>query len=135
MLFFFLFIWQDSLDLSTIPCAEETHSFSWYDEQLQMASTIAQHGFCLYAKHIAAVGSTSVSDYEVDLASEMLASTTNTMALGKLSRPEVRAGWTSRKGVRMELPERDPFLRRYMSELIVTSQVYASHMLTNSFML
>ncbi|KAJ9673640.1 hypothetical protein PVL29_023286 [Vitis rotundifolia] len=102
---------QDSLDLSTVPCGEESHAFSWYDEQLQMASTIAQHGFCFYSKYIAAAGSILGSDYTVDLASEMLASTTNTMALGKLTRPEMRMNWTSRKGVQMELPKSDISLR------------------------
>ena len=109
----YLFIWQDSLDLSTVPCGEESHAFSWYDEQLQMASTIAQHGFCFYSKYIAAAGSMLGSDYTVDLASEMLASTSNTMALGKLTRPEMRMNWTSRKGVQMEVPKSDISLRRY----------------------
>lgn len=102
---------SDSLDLSTVPCGEESHAFSWYDEQLQMASTIAQHGFCFYSKYIAAAGSMLGSDYTVDLASEMLASTTNTMALGKLTRPEMRMNWTSRKGVQMEVPKSDISLR------------------------
>lgn len=102
---------SDSLDLSTVPCGEESHAFSWYDEQLQMASTIAQHGFCFYSKYIAAAGSILGSDYMVDLASEMLASTTNTMALGKLTRPEMRMNWTSRKGVQMEVPKSDISLR------------------------
>lgn len=102
---------SDSLDLSTVPCGEESHAFSWYDEQLQMASTIAQHGFCFYSKYIAAAGSILGSDYTVDLASEMLASTTNTMALGKLTRPEMRMNWTSRKGVQMEVPKSDISLR------------------------
>nr|CAN67425.1 hypothetical protein VITISV_006652 [Vitis vinifera] len=102
---------SDSLDLSAVPCGEESHAFSWYDEQLQMASTIAQHGFCFYSKYIAAAGSILGSDYMVDLASEMLASTTNTMALGKLTRPEMRMNWTSRKGVQMEVPKSDISLR------------------------
>lgn len=49
-----------------------------------MASTIAQHGMCFYSKEIAAVVSRSGSVSKMDLASEMLASSRNTMALGKL---------------------------------------------------
>lgn len=60
---------------------EELHSFSWHDDQLQMASTIAQHGFCLYAKRSLAAGS---SAKRMDLASEMLVASTNAISLGKL---------------------------------------------------
>ncbi|KAK8466810.1 hypothetical protein PHAVU_008G163600 [Phaseolus vulgaris] len=60
---------------------------SWYDEQVMM-STVAAHGFSFYAKHISDVGSEFGCKNEVDLISEMLASTTNVMALGKLSRQD-----------------------------------------------
>ncbi|XP_047149349.1 uncharacterized protein LOC124821503 [Vigna umbellata] len=60
---------------------------SWYDEQMMM-STVAVHGFSFYAKHISDVGSKFGSKNEVDLISEMLASTTNVMGLGKLSRQD-----------------------------------------------
>lgn len=53
-----------------------------------MTSTMAQHGMCLYAKEISAVGSNIES--RVDLAWEMLTSSTNTMALGKLINQEKR---------------------------------------------
>ncbi|KAL7246280.1 hypothetical protein ACSBR2_001409 [Camellia fascicularis] len=79
----------DSLDPSMVP-SEKSHSFSWYDDQLWMASTIAQHGFCFYAKEIVAVGSNSSSVNRMDLALEMLASSTNTTALGKLVRRDRR---------------------------------------------
>ncbi|KAK7373146.1 hypothetical protein VNO80_06544 [Phaseolus coccineus] len=60
---------------------------SWYDEQVMM-STVAAHGFSFYAKHISDVGSEFGCKNEVDLISEMLASSTNVMALGKLSRQD-----------------------------------------------
>ncbi|TKY56162.1 hypothetical protein E2542_SST20603 [Spatholobus suberectus] len=53
-----------------------------------MMSTVAVHGFCFYAKHISDVGSKFGCKNEVDLTSEMLACTTNVMALGKLSRQD-----------------------------------------------
>ncbi|GAU30891.1 hypothetical protein TSUD_15770 [Trifolium subterraneum] len=62
-------------------------TFSWYDEQMMM-STIAVHGFCFYAKHIVDVGSKLAFANRVDITSEMLASTINIMALGKLSRQD-----------------------------------------------
>lgn len=65
------------------PC-DTSHSLSWYDDQLKMVSTMSEHGLCLYAKHIDATSTNMVSAGRVDLAWEMLASTTNTMALGKL---------------------------------------------------
>lgn len=73
---------NDSLEPSTIP-SEESDTYSFYDKGI-LAST-AQHGFCFYAKDIAAVGSTIDSVSTVDLASEMLASETGMMALGKLA--------------------------------------------------
>ncbi|MED6197474.1 hypothetical protein PIB30_056781 [Stylosanthes scabra] len=64
-------------------------TFSWYDEQAMM-STVAVHGFCFYAKCISDVG--SIFGFEpknnTDIISEMLASTTNLMTLGKLSRQD-----------------------------------------------
>ncbi|XP_065881912.1 uncharacterized protein [Euphorbia lathyris] len=63
----------DSLGLP-VNASEESNAFSWCDEQLQMASTILQHGFCLYAKDIASVGSSISSDSRVDLISDVLSS-------------------------------------------------------------
>lgn len=79
---------QDSLEPSLDP-SEGSDAFSWCDEQIQMTSAIA-HGFCLYAKDIAAVGSKMGCESSVDIASEMLGSTTHTMALGKLIGQEMR---------------------------------------------
>lgn len=62
-------------------------TISWYDEQMMM-STVAIHGFCFYAKLMSDVGSKLGCENRVDLASEILASTTNVMALGKLSRQD-----------------------------------------------
>ncbi|KGN54574.1 uncharacterized protein LOC101216488 isoform X2 [Cucumis sativus] len=76
---------QDILETPTFEF-EESDSFSWGGEQLQMASTIAQHGFSLIANDIATTGSHVGCDSSVDIVSEMLASTTNTAALGKLLR-------------------------------------------------
>ncbi|KAL8189226.1 hypothetical protein R6Q57_028792 [Mikania cordata] len=59
---------------------EKSHSHSWHDDQLQMASTFAQHGFCVFAKRSFASGSND----KMDLAWEMLAASTNAISLGKL---------------------------------------------------
>ncbi|KAK4572862.1 hypothetical protein RGQ29_031029 [Quercus rubra] len=84
---------SDSLEPSLDP-SEGSDAFSWCDEQIQMTSAIAQHGFCFYAKDIAAVGSKMGCESSVDIASEMLGSTTHTMALGKLIGQEMRTSST-----------------------------------------
>ncbi|XP_061363887.1 uncharacterized protein LOC133307395 [Gastrolobium bilobum] len=73
---------HDIMEPPTVLSDEPTSS--WYDKQILM-STVAVHGFCFYAKLIADVGSKLGYANRVDLTSEMLASTTNVMALGKLS--------------------------------------------------
>ncbi|KAK9270529.1 hypothetical protein L1049_026110 [Liquidambar formosana] len=92
----------DSMERPMVP-SEETDAISWCNEQLQMTSTFAQHGFCFYAKDIAALGSNLGSGSRVDLAWEMLASTTDTMALGKLVRQDVRTSWTPYTGANLEM--------------------------------
>ncbi|OIT27058.1 PREDICTED: uncharacterized protein LOC109214488 [Nicotiana attenuata] len=89
----------DSLEPSMIPI-EESHSYNWHDDQLQMSSIFAQHGVCLFAKEIASLGPNTASVYEVDLAWEMLTSTNSTMALGKM------VGQSRRKheGLHLRLP-------------------------------
>src|ERR1044072_2333712 len=62
-------------------------TYSWYDEQMMM-SMVAEHGFCFYVKHISDMGSKFGYENRVDVTSEMLASATNIMALGKLSRQD-----------------------------------------------
>ncbi|KAF8023632.1 hypothetical protein BT93_F0974 [Corymbia citriodora subsp. variegata] len=74
---------DDYLD-PTMVIAEEPESFSRYDEQWQMTSTIVQHGLCCFAKDIPTVGSENLCQNGVDLASDMLALTTNRMAVAKL---------------------------------------------------
>ncbi|KAF5194177.1 p-loop containing nucleoside triphosphate hydrolase superfamily protein, partial [Thalictrum thalictroides] len=74
---------SDFLEPPMVPCTEPD-AFSWYDEQLEMTSTISQHGFCFYANESAARGSYSGFKSSVDLSSELLASSTNTTVFGKL---------------------------------------------------
>lgn len=62
----------------------KTHSYSWCDDQLQMSSTISQHAICFYAKEAAVLGLNGSCCDRIDLALEMLLSSTNTMSLGKL---------------------------------------------------
>lgn len=64
--------------------SEESNAYSLYDERLLLASTIAQHGFCFYTKHLSALGSIMGCVSTVDSASEVLGSATCMMALGKL---------------------------------------------------
>ncbi|XP_020211391.1 uncharacterized protein LOC109796146 isoform X2 [Cajanus cajan] len=93
-------------------------TFSWYDEQMMM-STIAEHGFCLYAKHISDVGSKFGCKNEVDLTSEMLDCTTNVMALGKLSRQDYTksTGIHAKKQLEMNNPTND-MKRKSLSKVI-----------------
>lgn len=74
---------QDNLEPTSAPCVEPD-SFSWYDEQVEMGSTFAQHGLCFYAVKFDAVGSCLGCNDTSDLAQEMLASSTGSTALGKL---------------------------------------------------
>ncbi|CAK9154618.1 unnamed protein product [Ilex paraguariensis] len=89
----------DYLETSVIT-SENSHSFGWHDDQLQMASTIAQHGICFYSKKIAALGSNMEYTSTVDLGWEMLTSSTSTMALGKLVSQDRR----TIESLEMELP-------------------------------
>ncbi|XP_073225488.1 uncharacterized protein [Cicer arietinum] len=75
---------------------------NWYNEETMM-STVAVHGFCFYAKQIADVGSKLGCTNWIDLTSEMLASTTNTMALGKLSRQGLTKSTVIYTGRELEL--------------------------------
>lgn len=72
----------DSSCSSMIP-SEKTHSYSYYDNQLEMSSILAQHGMCFYAKEIASLESTMGCRNNLDLASEMLSSSASSAALGK----------------------------------------------------
>ncbi|KAJ0976030.1 hypothetical protein J5N97_017995 [Dioscorea zingiberensis] len=76
-------LFSDILDEGLMPSVE-SEDFSWVDRQFEMGSTYAQHGFCFYTNKCATIGSIFGSQNTVDLAQEMLASSTNVMALGKL---------------------------------------------------
>lgn len=76
-------VFSDILDRSLM-LSDRLDDFSRDDRQFEMGSTYAQHGFCFYANKCAATGSSFGSQTTVDLALEMLASSTNVMALGKL---------------------------------------------------
>uniref|UniRef100_A0A803LV03 AAA+ ATPase domain-containing protein n=1 Tax=Chenopodium quinoa TaxID=63459 RepID=A0A803LV03_CHEQI len=73
------FLLNDSSGLS-----EEDFSFGLHDQQIQMAFYIAQYGYFLYAKEIDALQSKLGLANNLHLGWEMLISTTNSMALGKL---------------------------------------------------
>lgn len=75
---------QDIMEPSTF-LSNEAASNGYCGE---MMSTVAEHGFCFYAKLIADEGSKLGCANSVDIASEMLASSTDIMALGKLSRQD-----------------------------------------------
>ncbi|KAK3230659.1 hypothetical protein Dsin_002540 [Dipteronia sinensis] len=92
---------QDFLEFSMFPC-EESVASSWYDEHLQMTSTIVQHGFCFCAKEISTIGSKMGSNAQTDLTREMI-STTNMMALRKLIGQNVESSGISNIGNGLEL--------------------------------
>lgn len=75
--------------------SEKTHSYSYYDNQLEMSSILAQHGMCYYAKEMASLQSIMGCQNNMDLASEMLSSSTNSVALGKLASQDRRKAYRS----------------------------------------
>lgn len=77
------YLLQDLLE-SSASLQNKAHSHRWYDDQLQITSTFSQHGTCFYAKESAALELNRSCSNPVDLALEMLLSTTDTMSLGKL---------------------------------------------------
>lgn len=74
---------QDHLEQSLLPC-HEPESIGWYDDQVEMCSTFAQHGFCFFAKNTSFMEPSFGCQVKVDIAREMLACSTSTMAIGKL---------------------------------------------------
>lgn len=84
----------DTFDPTSAPCVEPA-SFSWYDEQVEMGSTFAQHGLCFYRMKFDAVGSCLGYNNTSDLAQEMLASSTCSTALGMLLVRETITGQNS----------------------------------------
>ncbi|XWS15124.1 hypothetical protein CRYUN_Cryun35bG0066900 [Craigia yunnanensis] len=116
---------QDSSELLIIP-SENSDAFSWCDEELQMANTVSQHGFCLYAKEIDAIGSNMGFEHRVDLSQEMLASSTSAMALGRLLGHDARASWTSVDGKGLDEPIKTD-VKSYLFNIIrsiVPSRLY-----------
>lgn len=93
--------------------SEKIHSYSYYDNQLEMTSILAEHGICFYAKEIASLQSIMGCRNNLDLASEMLSSTANSVALGKL------ISWDCRKGDRSgtEMIRSSIISRRYEIKL------------------
>ncbi|XP_018682287.2 uncharacterized protein LOC103985271 isoform X2 [Musa acuminata AAA Group] len=73
---------NDILEPSLIP--SEPDDFSWYDRQYEMGSTYVQHGLCLYTDKCAKTCPDMVFMEPETLVLEMLASSTNAMAMGKL---------------------------------------------------
>lgn len=97
---------------------------NWYNEETMM-STVAVHGFCFYAKQIADVGSKLGCTNWIDLTSEMLASTTNTMALGKLSRQGLSKSTVIYTGKELELNSPiNNMKKRYIAFLYFTMVKY-----------
>lgn len=80
----YVYIPQDSLLPLMVP-SEKTHSYSYYEKQLEMSSILAEHGMCFYAKEIASLQSVMGCQNNLDLALEMLSSSANSVALGKLA--------------------------------------------------
>ncbi|GER37747.1 replication factor C large subunit [Striga asiatica] len=79
----------DSLGSSTV-LSERTNSYTYSDCQMEMSSVLAQHGMCFYAKEIASLGSVVGSTNISILASEMLSSSSSSVALGKLASQDQR---------------------------------------------
>lgn len=86
--------------LNDLSGLEESFSFGWHDQQVQMAISIAQYGYLLYAKDIDALQSKMGLSNKLHLGWEMLVSTNNSMTLGKLlslNRNELSSAETSIK--------------------------------------
>ncbi|MCL7034061.1 hypothetical protein MKW94_013421, partial [Papaver nudicaule] len=78
----------DFIEMPTVPNAERDTVY-WSDKQLEMTSTIVQHGLGYFAKESAKTGPNFGLKKTVDLAWEMFACTTNTTELGKVLTQEL----------------------------------------------
>ncbi|GAV84126.1 hypothetical protein CFOL_v3_27570 [Cephalotus follicularis] len=109
----------DSLQFPKFP-SEESDTLSSSDEQLQMISTIAHHGFCFYAKDLPSLGLDIGSNSRVGLTWEKLASTTNMIAFGKLVGQDNSACGISNAGKDVETrpPEREISLKSEMESCL-----------------
>ncbi|PKI38434.1 hypothetical protein CRG98_041133, partial [Punica granatum] len=91
-------VMSDCLDPRTF-ASEEPEFFGWCHEQWQMTSTMFQHGFCSYAKDIAAVGLNNLDGKQtVDLTSEILSLTNDKMALANMILRDMRGSSFSLDG-------------------------------------
>ncbi|KAM6572301.1 hypothetical protein CsatA_016381 [Cannabis sativa] len=97
---------SDSLEPSWIT-SEESDAYSFLNKS-RFASTTAEHGFFLFAKDIAAVGSTMGSVCTVDFTS-MLGCATGQLALAKLAEQDMSASRTTltRRNSELNLPDTD----------------------------
>lgn len=110
-----------------VPC-EKSHSLSWHDDHLKMVSTMLEHAMCLYAKDIDAASTDMCSADRVDLTWEMLASSTSTMALGKLVNQDSKRI----QNLKMVLPKSEIPSQRYTaycqsSSLVTRAQKISFH--------
>ncbi|CAK7346989.1 unnamed protein product [Dovyalis caffra] len=110
---------SDFLGLSTV-LSEVLDAFSWSDEHLQMSSTIAQQGFCFYAKELANVGLKMGLDSKVDFTWEMLSTASmmefDNLAIQNLSSKSSHSGMSTE----MSLPESGASSNRYRAQLCST---------------
>ncbi|CAL5202973.1 unnamed protein product [Lathyrus oleraceus] len=94
--------YQHKHDISEPRSFVSNEATTSYNDETMM-STVIVHGFCSYVKLITDVGSKFGCANMIDLTSEMLASTTNTMALGKLSRQDLAQNTVIYTGKELEL--------------------------------
>ncbi|XP_023523707.1 uncharacterized protein LOC111787864 isoform X1 [Cucurbita pepo subsp. pepo] len=100
--------------------SEEPDSFFFGGQQLQMSSTIAQHGFCSIVSDIATMASRVGLGSSLDIVPEMLASTTNTAVSGKLMRHNMMDSFSStKKDSELSLPENSHMLERDMKSRLL----------------
>ncbi|GAB2271467.1 hypothetical protein Dimus_006306, partial [Dionaea muscipula] len=81
---------SDDLD-ERVDVSEEAFYFSWHNQHVRMASDVAEHGYCLHATEAAALASKIGIEDRVDLAGEMLVSTSSANDLGKYLRTDSRS--------------------------------------------
>ncbi|KAJ4930455.1 hypothetical protein NE237_000138 [Protea cynaroides] len=109
---------SDSLEATMVPCVEPD-AFCWYHDQVEMASTMAQHGLCFFVKKSAAKALNLGSRNRVDLTWERLTSTSNTTAMGKAITQDTSISQTScgRCCLDIKLPRTGIFMDSLVSRL------------------
>lgn len=78
-------LWWQDLSGQETGLSQDTYTFDWHD-LAQVAYSFAEYGYFLYAKDIDALQSKMGPANKLNLGWEMLLSTSNSMALGKLLR-------------------------------------------------